>query len=46
MGSKRLKATVVKGTKGFEVANKDVFAKVSKTNYDLVNESMLNRYSE
>jgi len=41
MGSKRLKAIVVKGTKGFEVANKDVFAKVSKTNYDLVNESML-----
>jgi len=41
MGSKRLKAIAVRGAKPIEVANKDVFAKVSKTNYDLVNESML-----
>jgi aldehyde:ferredoxin oxidoreductase len=41
MGSKRLKAIAVRGAKGIEVANKDVFTKVSKTNYDLVNESML-----
>jgi aldehyde:ferredoxin oxidoreductase len=41
MGSKRLKAIAVRGMKEIEVANKDVFAKVSKTNYDLVNESML-----
>jgi aldehyde:ferredoxin oxidoreductase len=41
MGSKRLKAIAVRGAKEIEVANKEVFAKVSKTNYDLVNESML-----
>ncbi|MBM3142157.1 MAG: aldehyde ferredoxin oxidoreductase family protein [Chloroflexi bacterium] len=41
MGSKRLKAIAVRGAKPIEVANKEVFTKVSKTNYDLVNESML-----
>lgn len=41
MGSKRLKAIAARGTKQIEVANKDVFSRVSKTNYDLVNESML-----
>ncbi|HIE17272.1 MAG TPA: aldehyde ferredoxin oxidoreductase, partial [Dehalococcoidia bacterium] len=41
MGSKRLKAIAARGTKEIKVANKDVFSQVSKTNYDLVNESML-----
>jgi aldehyde:ferredoxin oxidoreductase len=41
MGSKRLKAVVARGTQEIKVANKDVFSKISKTNYDLVNESML-----
>jgi aldehyde:ferredoxin oxidoreductase len=41
MGSKRLKAIAARGTKEIKVANKDVFSKISKTNYDLVNESML-----
>jgi len=41
MGSKRLKAVAVRGTKEIEVSNRDLFAKVSKRNYDLVNESML-----
>ncbi len=41
MGSKRLKAIAAKGTKRVELANKDGFKNVSKTNYDLANESML-----
>lgn len=41
MGAKHLKAIAVRGAKEIEVANKEVFAKISKTNYDLVNESML-----
>ncbi len=41
MGSKRLKAIAVRGEKAIELANKEVFTEISKTNYDLVNESML-----
>jgi len=41
MGSKRLKAIAARGTQEIKVANKDVFSKISKANYDLVNESML-----
>ncbi|MBM3166698.1 MAG: aldehyde ferredoxin oxidoreductase family protein [Chloroflexi bacterium] len=41
MGSKKLKAIAVRGSKEIKVANKEKFSEVSKTNYDLVNESML-----
>ena len=41
MGSKRLKAVAAGGNQEINVANKDVFSQISKTNYDLVNESML-----
>jgi aldehyde:ferredoxin oxidoreductase len=41
MGSKRLKAIAARGTQEIKVANKDVFSKISKRDYDLVNESML-----
>ena len=41
MGSKRLKAVAARGTQEIRIANKDAFSKISKRNYDLVNESML-----
>ena len=41
MGSKRLKAIAATGTREVEVANREVFSRVSQTNYDLVNESLL-----
>ncbi len=41
MGSKRLKAVAAKGTKEIKAANREIFAEISKRNYDLVNESML-----
>jgi aldehyde:ferredoxin oxidoreductase len=41
MGSKRLKAIAVKGTKEPEVANKEIFESVCKKNTDLINESVL-----
>jgi aldehyde:ferredoxin oxidoreductase len=41
MGSKCLKAIAARGTQEIRVANKDVFSKISKENYDLVNESLM-----
>lgn len=41
MGSKKLKAIAVRGSQEIKVANKEKFSEVSKTNYDLINESML-----
>jgi aldehyde:ferredoxin oxidoreductase len=41
MGSKRLKAIAVRGTKEVEVANKKVFEEVANKNINLINESML-----
>ena len=41
MGSKRLKAVAVRGTKQTPIANPSVFAQVATRNYELLNESFL-----
>jgi aldehyde:ferredoxin oxidoreductase len=41
MGAKRLKAVAARGSQEIKIANKEVFAGISKRNYDLVNESMM-----
>ncbi len=41
MGSKRLKAVAAGGTQEIKIANQEAFSETSRTNYDLINESML-----
>lgn len=41
MGSKRLKAIAVRGTKEIQIANKPAFSEAAKRQYDLLDESVL-----